>query len=134
MARPSMFDNFPDELRCDYGPYMGVLDAWHDGDTCKVVFDPGFDQEPCRWIRLDGVNAPELSTEEGKAMLTWVLEQFPAPLAVKCVASKMARTGGQVMSFDRYVGTLYAVRREGLPGEIININASINNELIRRAS
>lgn len=129
MPRPSSFDNFPDELRCDYGPFMGVLDGWHDADTCKVVLDPGFDQEPCRWIRLDGVYAPELSTTEGKLLLGWVEVTFPAPLAVRCVTDKMPKTGGQVMSFDRYVGTLYCVQ----DGKIVNINAAINNEMLNRA-
>lgn len=130
MPRPSAFDNFPEELRCDYGPHMGVIDDWHDGDTCKVVFDPGFDEEPCRWIRLKGVSAAELWTTEGASLLEWVKQEFKAPLPIRCETEKTPRAGTQVMSFTRYVGTLYCSRA----GELVNINYAISDEIDRRAS
>jgi endonuclease YncB( thermonuclease family) len=128
MPRPSMFDAFPTELTCDYGPFMGVLDGWHDADTCKVVFDPGFDQEPCRWIRLEGVSAPELWTPEGKSLTTWVQATLPWPMPVKVMTAKAPKSGSQVMSFDRYVGTLYCLQN----GAIVSVNGLINAEILRR--
>jgi endonuclease YncB( thermonuclease family) len=50
-----------------FGPYPGVVDLVHDGDTVNVKLDVGFDLTVYTRIRVDGINAPELSTPEGKA-------------------------------------------------------------------
>lgn len=43
-----------------------------DGDTLHVEVDLGFRSHIRTPVRLLGVNAPELSTPEGQAALTWV--------------------------------------------------------------
>jgi micrococcal nuclease len=50
-----------------FGPYVGVVDLVHDGDTVNVKLDVGFDLTVYTRVRIDGINAPELSTPEGKA-------------------------------------------------------------------
>lgn len=58
-----------------FGPYRGIVDTVHDGDTVNVKLtidhDEGFDLRLVANIyarvRIAGINAPELSTVEGKA-------------------------------------------------------------------
>ncbi len=106
MPQPSVFDDFPESLRCDFGPYMGVLDQWHDADTCKVQLSPGWDETPCRWIRLLGVGAPELYQAGGIATRDFAASLVPPGTPVRVTSFKMPRTGGQTMSFSRYVATI----------------------------
>lgn len=49
-----------------YGPYRGVVDLAHDGDTVNVKLDIGFDITIYARVRVRGINAPELSTAAGK--------------------------------------------------------------------
>lgn len=49
-----------------FGPYRGVVDLVHDGDTVYAKLDVGFDLTVYTRIRIDGINAPELSTQAGK--------------------------------------------------------------------
>ncbi len=127
MSRLSTFDNFPLVLRCEYGPFMGVVDRFHDGDTLLVDLDPGFDEGPGRWIRLEGVNAGELHLDVGKELFAYVERHFPPPFPVKVYTAKMPRTGGQVMSFARYVGRVYFERA----GAVVSLNDLINEEIAR---
>jgi endonuclease YncB( thermonuclease family) len=49
-----------------FGPYAGVVDLVHDGDTVNVRLDVGFDLTVYARVRIYGINAPELSTDAGK--------------------------------------------------------------------
>jgi endonuclease YncB( thermonuclease family) len=49
-----------------FGPYRAVIDLVHDGDTVHAKLDVGFDLTVYTRIRIDGINAPELSTQAGK--------------------------------------------------------------------
>lgn len=50
-----------------FGPYRGVVDLVHDGDTVYIKLDLGFDLTVYARVRVYGINAPELSTDAGKA-------------------------------------------------------------------
>jgi endonuclease YncB( thermonuclease family) len=126
MPRPKSFEGFPDELRCEYGPYMAVIDGWHDGDTLSVVLDPGFDAHPCRWIRLLGTSTPELSEPLGHQLLEYVSTNFPSGTHCQIYTQKMVKTGGQVRSFERYVGEVIVL----INGQRVSVNALINAYLL----
>jgi endonuclease YncB( thermonuclease family) len=49
-----------------FGPYRGVVDLVHDGDTVNIQLDVGFDLTIYTRVRIAGINAPELSTQAGK--------------------------------------------------------------------
>lgn len=106
MPQPSVFDDFPVSLKCEFGPYMGILDEWWDGDTCKVQLSPGWDETPCRWIRLLGVSAPELYQVGGRETRDFAISLVPPGTPVRVISSKLPRSGGQQMSFARYVATI----------------------------
>ena len=55
-----------------FGPYPATLVRIHDGDTCTVSLDVGFDISVKSACRTFGINAPELSTTAGKAALAFL--------------------------------------------------------------
>ena len=63
-----------------FGPYPARVDLVHDGDTVYLSVDLGFDHlivshdfdnHPRLACRVFGINAPELSTDTGKAALAY---------------------------------------------------------------
>src|ERR1700712_4225515 len=80
----------------------------HDGDTLHLEVDLGLDIDTKLTVRLYGLNAPELSTPEGKAALVWVQQWFTANAPTgKCVLhtikdhrEKYGRYLGVVLSAD----------------------------------
>lgn len=67
-----------------FGPYRGIVDGVHDGDTVNVKLDVGFDLTIYTRVRVYGINAPELATPEGKAARDFagLLLQTGAPVNV----------------------------------------------------
>lgn len=47
--------------------YRARVIAVHDGDTCRLDVDLGFRVHADAWIRLAGINTPELHHEGGRA-------------------------------------------------------------------
>lgn len=65
-----------------FGPYPARVVNVHDGDTMTLDIDLGFDHlisgldwdgHPRLSCRVFGINAPELSTDAGKAALSYAL-------------------------------------------------------------
>lgn len=116
MARtPNDFQNFPPILErittapgCPYGPYRAVSrydPRWDDGDTTLVMLDPGMDNYPVASVRLLGVNAPEKTTPEGKALQAYMAEEvIPSGTPLVLVTS----WNGKSLGRDKY-GRLLAV-------------------------
>ena len=50
-----------------FGPYPAIVVDVHDGDTMTLSIDLGFDIAFKSRCRVYGINAPELSTDAGKA-------------------------------------------------------------------
>lgn len=83
------------EYRCTV---LRVVDA----DTLHVEVDLGLDLRTRLTIRLDGVDAPEMSTPEGVAardfVLGWVAE--PGPLTLRTTKDRREKYG-------RYLGVVH---------------------------
>lgn len=109
---PSPFVDYPAVLSnlVGYGPYKSVIVACHDGDTIALLIDTGFSTFVCEWIRLRaanvGINAPELSTPEGKTALEFLQGFCPVGTPLQLVSQITPRSRDQAMSFTRYVGWL----------------------------
>ena len=56
--------------------YKATVKKVVDGDTIDVVIDLGFKIQYTERIRLARINAPEMSTEEGKAVKKFVSSQL----------------------------------------------------------
>lgn len=57
--------------------YKAVLDRVVDADTIDVVIKLGFEIDYKTRLRLNGINAPEVSTPEGKLAKSWLTAQLP---------------------------------------------------------
>lgn len=92
-----------------FGPYPAVVVDWHDGDTCHLNLDLGFsvylyghdlDGKVTLSCRVYGINAPELSTDAGKAALAYARQLCPEGSRVTVMSHGWDKYGG------RFDGTL----------------------------
>jgi endonuclease YncB( thermonuclease family) len=65
-----------------------VLDI-HDGDSIRCRCDLGWHVQIDTMIRIDGINAAELSTPAGKAARQYLLSILPAGSQVTIVSKKL---------------------------------------------
>lgn len=79
-----------------FGPYRGVVDAVHDGDTINIRLDVGFDLTVYARCRILGINAPELSTDAGKAARDYAVSLLPAGSSVQVVSHGWDKYGGRI--------------------------------------
>ena len=79
-----------------FGPYAGVVDSVHDGDTVNVKLDVGFDLTVYTRIRVNGINAPELNTPEGKAARDFAQSLLKPGDAVRVVSFGWDKFGGRI--------------------------------------
>jgi endonuclease YncB( thermonuclease family) len=92
-----------------------------DGDTVRLELDLGYRVYTEQGIRLVGVNAPEMNTEEGKAARFWVGQWFMA----HGVHAKRERwpfllhSARDGQSFSRYVGAIYCGEGHSLGDDLV---------------
>lgn len=87
-----------------------AVNGFVDGDTLHVVWDLGRDVYVNETIRLYGINAPEMSTPEGKAARQHVIDWFQTHCpdnafvlhSIKDRREKYGRYLGIVVSFDGF--------------------------------
>jgi endonuclease YncB( thermonuclease family) len=78
-----------------FGPYPAVVRDWHDGDTCHIDVDLGFGIHATGFsCRVYGINAPELSTPEGK----------PSKLMAETICPPMTKVEVVSYGWDKYSG------------------------------
>ena len=87
-----------------YGPYMGLVKDWRDGDTCHVDIDLGFGMilsaydlkgAPVISCRIYGINAPELATDAGKTARAYALQLCPPGTYVQVLSYNWDKYGGR---------------------------------------
>jgi micrococcal nuclease len=105
--------------------------AVHDGDTLTPQLDLGFNMVTTQKLRLHGINAPELSTPEGKVALefvrTWLRDHAPGPMSLVCPSAwVMVQTfKDKQEKYGRYLAEVEALSPTG-----VMIGPSLNNELL----
>lgn len=87
--------------------YNAILVAVHDGDTVKVDVDLGFDAHYITWIRLVGINAPELSTPAGLVARDALVALLPPGTRLRLQSSKAASPVPADKYGGRWDGDLY---------------------------
>lgn len=85
-----------------------------DADTIDIQIDLGFEVSTKQRVRLNGLNAPERYTEDGKLAIAWLRDRLPLGSTVTVVSEKPG--GGD--KYGRYLAT------------IVDIAGSINDALI----
>ena len=87
-----------------YGPYPAKVLDWHDGDTAHIDVDTGFSQRAAAYTlagkpqlsaRVYGINAPELSTDAGKAALAYAEQLCPPGTMVTVISHSWDKYGGR---------------------------------------
>jgi endonuclease YncB( thermonuclease family) len=79
-----------------FGPYEGVVSQVQDGDTVYAQLDLGFDLTVYARVRVYGINAPELSTVEGKAARDYARTLLPVGTAITVVSYGWDKYGGRI--------------------------------------
>ncbi len=107
MARkPSQFEDFPESLNVQFGPYRAVITHITDADTVDVLVDCGFLQYRYMTIRVWGVNAPEIfsgtAEERARGFAAKDYLESIAPVGTPCVI----RTDKDRQAFGRYSGSI----------------------------
>jgi len=80
-----------------FGPYPAKVVSVHDGDTCVLSIDLGFDISFRGACRCWGINAPELSTPEGKAALVFALTLIKPGDPVTVISHGYDKYGGRFL-------------------------------------
>ncbi|GAB6153698.1 hypothetical protein JCM17380_24480 [Desulfosporosinus burensis] len=79
--------------------FNAVIDRVIDGDTFVMTIDAGFNMFTKQKVRLLGINCPEMSTPDGRAVKAIVEDM----LAGKSVVIQTTEKD----SFGRWLGTVY---------------------------
>ena len=86
----------PRQMADTYGPYRGVVDEVHDGDTINIKLDLGFDITVYARVRVYGINAPELSTDAGKKARAYARGVLPVGTNVIVYSHGWDKYGGRI--------------------------------------
>jgi endonuclease YncB( thermonuclease family) len=87
-----------------FGPYPGLVREVHDGDTAYIDIDLGFgvilaskdwDGHPKLACRAYGINAPELSSQSGKAARDFARALLPVGTRVSVISHGWDKYGGR---------------------------------------
>lgn len=79
-----------------YGPYIGVVNNVHDGDTIDIKLDLGFDLTVYARCRVFGIDAPELKTDAGKAARDYAMTLLPVGSTVMVHSHGWDKYGGRI--------------------------------------
>ena len=95
--------------------YLAALVSIHDADTLTVDVNLGFDLTIRQTVRLAHLDAPELSTDAGKAAKQYLVDLLPTRLVVTTIQTKAGSTAREkygrllaVISFDGLAGPINA--------------------------
>jgi len=79
-----------------FGPYRGLVDLVHDGDTINIRLDLGFDLTVYTRVRVFGINSPELSNAAGVVARDYARTLLPVGAAVLVVSHGWDKYGGRI--------------------------------------
>lgn len=98
--------------------YKAAILKIHDADTFFAEVDLGFHVAKEMWLRLAGVDAPELSTPEGREALQFAQEWFAGSRAV-VITTERDRSGSERQTFGRYVAHVHNAIGESLAEALV---------------
>lgn len=105
--------------------HVAKIIEWHDGDTVKLDLDLDYETHNNGWHRLVGIDAPELSTDAGKASLAFCMALAPAGTDLIIVSYKAKNAfpvGGVKEKFGRWLAEIWVA---GTPDQ-----PSVNQKLV----
>lgn len=85
--------------------YRATVERVIDADTVEFTVDVGFKTYMRMNMRLAGINAPEIGTDEGKAAKRWLESKLPVGHTVTLSVFKVADKYGRYLAYVDYNGT-----------------------------
>lgn len=101
----------------DLFTYKAFVERVVDADTLIVKIDLGFETRIRQYLRLRGINAPELKTEEGKRARAFVERELSKVPYIILTSSRSDK-------FDRYLADVFY----GMPDKEIYLNQLLLDE------
>ncbi|MFA5160329.1 MAG: DUF1016 N-terminal domain-containing protein [Candidatus Omnitrophota bacterium] len=86
--------------------YRAEVEKVVDGDTLRVIVDLGFGIKTRQYLRLRGLDCPEMDTPEGKKAAEFVRTRIK-------VASEIVLTSSRSDKYDRYLADVYFTGSDG---------------------
>lgn len=84
--------------------YKATVERIIDGDTIEFTIDVGFKTYMRMNMRLAGIDAPEIKTQEGKDAKKWLSEQLPIGHEVLLNVYRTADKYGRYLAIVTYNG------------------------------
>jgi endonuclease YncB( thermonuclease family) len=100
-----------------------------DGDTLEVLLDLGWHVTYKAKLRLAGVNAPEMSTEEGGVARSWVVARLMIRVGDDYGTRPIIVMSHSLDKYGRVLGTVYW--DEKTPGSATVQRFCLNDELLK---
>ena len=85
--------------------YKAKVEKIVDADTIDVTLDLGFKVYMGTRLRLAGIDAPEMKTQEGKDAKAWLEAQLPVGHEVTLSIYKTKEKYGRYLAYVTYNGT-----------------------------
>ena len=85
--------------------YKATVERIIDADTVEFTIDVGFKTYMRMNMRLAGIDAPEMRTQEGKDAKVWLEGQLPIGHEVTLDVFKVADKYGRYLAYVTYNGT-----------------------------
>jgi len=85
--------------------YTATVERIIDADTVEFTIDVGFKTYMRMNMRLAGIDAPEMKTQEGKDAKAWLEGQLPIGHEVTLSVYKVADKYGRYLAYVTYNGT-----------------------------
>lgn len=120
--KPDTFNDFPPTIATPFGPYRAIVEEVIDGDTIAVSISVGFSIYIYKHIRIKGINAPELTSqdpilhERAKAAKQFLINRLPYSTPCKIDTEK-----DQKFSFERYVADVILKDGTNLGNELVDM-------------
>jgi micrococcal nuclease len=98
--------------------YAATVVSVHDADTVRLTVDLGCDTSIRMTVRLAGINAPELSTPEGKVARDYLMTVLLPGRSIWIATVKDKRE-----KYGRYLGYIYldkSAMEIAIPGTSVN--------------
>ena len=86
--------------------YQATVEKVVDGDTLRVVVDLGFNTRTRQYLRLRGLDCPEMDTQEGKTASDFVKARIKQ-------ADQIILTSSRSDKYDRYLADVYFTDKDG---------------------
>ena len=96
-----------------------------DGDTLWVIIDLGFNSRTTQKVRLRGINAPKIKTEQGKKATNYLKRKLKPCVFIIIKTYYLDK-------FNRYVADIFYDKNEKKDTQVVKTGVFLNQELVNK--